>query len=304
MPNKIRDFSAKDWHRLRPLTQTIKTLRYNIIDRLYRRRRAVTGDVAEVAHAIRDRNVLITVAYADPQLLSWQTRLLRYYIPAAVHVIVDNSPSDEIAAENSRVAGAGSTFYLRAPPNPWSATVPSRSHGLALNWAWDNVVRPGMPHAFGFIDHDLFPTAATDPFASLATQDVYGVVRRSGARWFLWAGFCMFRFAAVKDKPLDFGQDWFVGLDTGGGNWKPLYSLLDLANLREEPSRFVPFKPDIATVDGPLQWCGAWLHEVGLMGDRRLRMEKRAAVGRLLAPHLKQAAEADVGDLAQPALFS
>ncbi len=31
----------------------------------------------------------------------------------------------------------------------------------------------------------------------------------------LWAGYCFFDFAKVARLPLDFGLDWFAGLDTG-----------------------------------------------------------------------------------------
>jgi hypothetical protein len=243
--------------------------------------------------------VLVSIAFGDPQLVDWQVRLLRHYVPNAFHLIVDNSVADESAREIGRAAGHAGAAYLRTPPNPWSGDAESRSHGIALNWTWHNVIRPGQPEAFGFIDHDIFPTATVDPFAPLAAQDFYGVVREAGARWFLWAGFCMFRFAAVKDKALDFGQDWFIGLDTGGGNWRPLYSLVDRRSLREHPTDLVPFKPGIAIADGPLQWCGTWLHEVGLMGDRGLVAEKRATLNAMLAPHLEAAGAAPDVTVAQ-----
>jgi len=289
MPKSLREFTAHDWRRLRPLTQAVKSQRYALLDRIYRRRPAASGDTAAVARSIRDRNVLVTIAFSDPTLISWQTRLVRHYIPAVLHVIVDNSSDDAAAEQIRRAADDEGVAYLRAPPNPWRGRSASRSHGTALNWTWHNVIRPGAPSAFGFIDHDIVPTAADDPFAPLAIQDIYGVVRYVGSRWFLWAGFCMFRFAAVKDKPLDFGQDWFLGLDTGGGNWKPLYSHLDLRDVQQRTTEFFPFKPGIATADGPLQWCESWLHEVGLMGDSRFSAEKRAAFARLLAPHLEAA---------------
>lgn len=289
MPKTLGEFSAADWRRLRPLTQGVKTLRYRLVDRRYRRSGAVAGNCAATARAIRGRKALVTIAFSDPQLLAWQTRLLRRYVPHAVHVIVDNSPGNAVAGQNARIAAAADVAYLRAPPNPWPVDAASRSHGLVLNWTWDNVIRPGEPEAFGFIDHDIFPTAADDPFAPLAAQDVYGVIRTEGKRWFLWAGFCMYRFAAVRDRPLDFGQDWFMGLDTGGGNWTALYCRLDRTKLCEPPTRFVAFRPGIAVAEGPLQWSGTWLHEVGRMGDPRLHAEKRAVVAELLAPHLEAA---------------
>ena len=279
-----------DWRRLRPLTETFKTARYRVIDRGYRRRPPAVGDLAAVAQSVRGRKLLVTVAFGDATLVSWQTRLLRHYLPGIRHVIVDNSTTDKTAREIQRTAAEGDAAYLRAPPNPWSGRAASRSHGIALNWTWQNLIKRGEPEAFGFLDHDVFPTSADDPFTLLAFQDIYGVVRQAGARWFLWAGFCMFRFAAVRDKALDFGQDWFIGLDTGGGNWRPLYSQIDRTTLREQPTHLAPFKPGIAIADAPLQWCGTWLHEVGLMGDQRFVTEKRATVAAILAPHLRTAA--------------
>jgi hypothetical protein len=287
MPKSLREYSADDWRHLRPVTQAVKSLRYRAIDRAYRCRPARVGDTAAVAHSIRGRSVLVTIAFSDPAVIRWQSRLVRHCVPGARHVVVDNSPADDAAEEIGRIAGADN--YLRAPDNPWLGDAASRSHGIALNWAWDNLIRPGEPEAFGFLDHDIFPTAFDDPFAPLATQDVYGVVRTVGPRWFLWAGFCMFRFAAVKNAPLDFGQDWFAGLDTGGGNWDVLYRRIHVATLRQPATHLVPFKPGIAVTDGPLQWCGTWLHEIGLMGASQLFAEKRRVLAAMLAPHLDAA---------------
>jgi hypothetical protein len=286
MPKSLDEFSAVDWRHLRPLTQTAKSLRYFLVDRAYRVRRPDPQEIEAAAAALRGRNVLVTIAFNDPQLVAWQISLLRRYVPQALHVVVDNSPSRTIAGNNRQIADEARIRYVRAPANPWSAIAASRSHGIVLNWCWHNMIRPGEPAAFGFLDHDIFPTAGDDPFAALATQDVYGVVRTAGSRWFLWAGFCMFRFAAVRDKPLDFGQDWFIGLDTGGGNWKTLYRHIDRAKLVEPPTSFVPFKPGIGVAEGPLQWCGTWLHEVGQTGDPRFAAERRATVAALLSPHL------------------
>lgn len=289
MPRAMSDYSWLEWLRLRPLVQSLKTARYRAVDAGYRRKPPAAGDLAAVGRAIGGRNALVTIAFADVNAARWQIALIRHYVPDVVHVIVDNSPDDATAERIRHVARAEGAHYLQLPRNPWSGKAPSRSHGLALNWTWHNLIRPAVPAAFGFIDDDLFPTGRDDPFAPLARQDCYGQVRRIGSRWFLWAGFCMFRFDKVADLPLDFGQDWFLGLDTGGGNWEPLYSRLDLATLEEAETRFVPFRPGLAVEDGPLQWVGPWLHEVGLMGRPELAEEKRNTVESLIAPHLAAA---------------
>ncbi len=67
----------------------------------------------------------------------------------------------------------------------------------------------------------------------------------------------MFKFDKVRHKPLDFGPDWFVTLDTGGGNWYVLYRHVDRATLREPRSWDVPFRPGLDIKDGPIQWLGA-----------------------------------------------
>ena len=274
------DYTFADWRRLRPITHLLKTLRYRMVDHFYMRRPPRTGDVAALRRAICGRQLLVTIAFADPEAIEWQARLLRRNVPHALYMIVDNSPEDGPAAAIAAFAERENILYLRLPENPWKPA--SRSHGIALNWVWRNIIRPGEPELFGFLDDDLFPTAPDDPFRALSTQDFYGVVRDTGSRWFLWAGFCFYRFDQVKHRPLDFGQDWFNGLDTGGGNWRVLYRCFERAALQEAETVFVPFKPGVEVSDGPLQWCGSWLHEVGLMGKEELAGEKRQVVAGML----------------------
>ncbi len=287
MPMSIAEFTLADWKRLRPVTQTLKTWRYQAIDRLYRARAARAGDAAAVVRAIAGCDVLVTIAFNDAQAIGWQAALVRHYVPRAKHIVVDNSSDDGAAVAIAAVAAHHGLAYLRLPKNPWRGF--SRSHGIALNWVWHNVLRPGAPRAFGFLDDDLFPTAPDDPFAPLASQDFFGLVRPMPPRWFLWAGYCTFRYDAVKDKPLDFGQDWFVGLDTGGANWDVLYRHVDRGALREAPTSFVPYKPGVVLAEAPMQWCGSWLHEIGTAGNLALAADKRRAVADILAPHLAAA---------------
>ncbi len=287
MPKPLFEYSLEDWLRLRPLTHCVKTIRYRLINRWYLARPARAGDVASVARGLRGRKVLATVAFNDPEAIAWQWQLVRRYVPNALYLIADNSASESKATAIAEIARAHAIAYVRLPANPWRW--PSRSHGLALNWVWQNVIRLGEPEAFGFIDDDIFPTEPNDPFAPLATQDFFGLARTAGPRWFLWAGFCVFRFDRVKHAPLDFGQDWFAGLDTGGGNWQVLYRHADPARMRWLDTTFVPYREGVDTVDGALQWCGTWLHEIGSTGNRALDADKRRVVAAILAPHLAAA---------------
>jgi hypothetical protein len=290
VPKALSEYTLADWKRLRPLAHRLKTARYWLVDRRYRAHPATAGDAAAVAKAIAGRKALFSVAYQDPQAIDWQAALVRHFVPGALYIVVDNSPQDADANTIAAICARHEVTYLRAPPNPWAKS--SRSHGIVLNWIWHNIVRPGAPQAFGLIDHDLFPTTRSDPFAALSKQDVYGYVRHTeppSGRWFLWAGYTLMKFSAVRDLDLDFGQDWFIGLDTGGGNWGPLYSRLDLDTLAKADSRFLPYRDDIELRAGPLQWCDGWLHEVGQMGEPEVMKDKRRVVAELLAPHLEKA---------------
>jgi hypothetical protein len=299
MPPRLSDYELNDWLHARPLTHALKTRRYRATDRAYSQTPARIAPPDGLVASLRDRRVLVTIAFNDPQTIEWQVRLVRLYVEDVVHIIADNSRDDAKAALIRDVAAREGVAYLRLPANPWNE--PSRSHGLALNWVWRNLIRPGAPEAFGLIDHDLYPLAPTDPFAALREQDWFGVVRPDGPppgvapvdyvpqRWFLWAGFSMFKFAAVKDKPIDFSQDWFLRLDTGGANWEVLYRHADRAQLREQETLFAPYREGLTMEEAPIQWCGDWLHEVGVMGRAEFTDDKRRVIGELLRPHLARA---------------
>jgi hypothetical protein len=283
----LAEYDLKDWLRLRPVLHRLKQARYDRITARYIRLPARTGDTAALARTLAGRKVMVTVAYQDPTAIDWQIRLIRRFVPGPNHVIADNSRDDAAAREIERVAKHEARPYLRLPENPWSGPSTSRSHGLSLNWLWHNLILPGAPEAFGFLDDDLFPTAPDDPFAPLALQEFYGAVRTAGTRWYLWAGFCFYRFAVVRDLPLDFGQDWFAGLDTGGANWWPLYRHVERAGLRQ-PS-YLSEPPGVAIEAADMHHVGTWLHEFGTPpGTGRAKRERVAAILKPLlanAPH-------------------
>jgi hypothetical protein len=277
MDINLRAYSADDWLRFQPAIHALKTIRYWSVDRLYRRRPARTVLMRDEAQSFSGTQMLVAIAFEDAELIDWQARLIRKNVQSTRYIVVDNSNSETGAAAIQNVCERQGCCYVRTPKNPWFNS-PSRSHGLALNWAWENVVKPCRPKAFGFIDADLLPLESTDPFALLDRQDFYGVVRNVDARWFLWAGFCMFKFSAVEQVPLDFGQAWFLGLDTGGANWNVLYRHYDLSTLEHMPTFFFPYKNGLAVSEGTFQKCGPWIHEVGQMGRPELARDKRAAL--------------------------
>jgi hypothetical protein len=292
----LNEYRWHDWKRLRPVTHWWKTLRYNAERKAYVQRPARVGDSA-LTNRIRGRRVLVTIAFEDPEAIDIQAQLVDRFISNVIYVIADMSMDDDAAEQTATVAACHNVPYVRLPANPMRPDQASRTHGLALDWVWRNIVRPGEPDRFGFIDHDVFPTGPDDPFAMLDRQPVYGWIREVGPRWFLPAGFSMFRFDAVKELPLDFSQDWFNGLDTCGANWNVLFRKLDRSKLAFAPTHFEPYKPGADPIKAPFQWCGVWLHEVGSTrreGLAKLAADKRRVVKELLASRISASVAQDL----------
>jgi len=264
LPRPWPEYSAREWARLRPLVERYKHARYQALAAMHARRPAAKGDVTALRSRIAGQCVLIAVAFNDPGFAERQIALVKLNIPDCLHLIADNSTDAVAAARIEVAASAAGCAYVKLRPGPWRKPEDGgRSHALAMNWVWRNLLRPARPLAFGFIDHDLFPLRAADPFAPLADHAVAGQVRdRSGGRnrWYLWAGFCFFRFDAVERRALDFSLDWAAGLDTGGANWFALYRYLTQGDVFDAGMVVEPIAHDIGDHALRLEWIGDWLH--------------------------------------------
>lgn len=287
MPKFLHEYSWPDLLRLQPLVHAYKSARYALIDRRYLRN-TLPDDVTEPIRAvIGGKDLLVTVAFNDPDLIDWHLCLCNKFLPPHVHLIADNSNDAKASDAIRKVSKAHRAHYVKLPDNPWTRKGNgSRSHGAAMNLVWQQLIRPAAPRAFGFLDHDLFPTAPDDPFALLEKHDWHGDFRFGRDRWFLWAGYCFFRFDKVRDVLLDFSLDWFAGLDTGGANWEILYKHADSSKLPNRSIREIAALDGIGTSKACFEWRGTWLHETGFGDDRSMRAEKRLALRALLKPLL------------------
>ena len=275
MPKHLSQYSVDDWLRLRPILHTLKSRRYERVNRRYIRQESPSPDVDRVRALIRNNRALVTVAFNDPALIERQVLAIREFIPGPLHVIADNSDDDAGAKKIEAVCTRLAVPYVRLPPSPWGPRSHGRSLGSAHNWIWHRLIRIGRPEAFGFVDHDLIPVASDDPFALLENGDLHGDKRWIDDRWFLWAGYCFFRTAFLEGKRVDFGQDWFLGLDTGGGNWSSIYMHLSPSMLPERPIERVAIVPGVSASDCYIERRGAWLHEVGSDNRPDLKTVKR-----------------------------
>jgi hypothetical protein len=283
------EYGVADWLRMRPVTHAIKAIRYARIDRHHLLQLPERIDaITEVVTCLKNTSqVLITIAFNDPELIELQIKAVKRFIPGTVHLIVDNSSDKESSKQIDQICREKGTVCIRIDENPWNRRNFSRSHGYAMNWTWRHVIQPIQPDQFGFIDHDLIPTKPTDPFVDLQGLPFYGDKRWSGDRWYLWAGFCLFRLSSVSTSRLDFGVDWFIGLDTGGGNWSKLYRNFDSRKLRDRHIVRSPVEPDMTVQQAYFEWRDDWIHEVGLHGDASFKSHKRKIIRQIVDQSLR-----------------
>lgn len=219
----LRAFELKEWLCLAPLAAVYKQVRNDIWQATYMR--CSSPDLSTVlSHARRDgagRALLVVIAFEQPWVLGWLLRQASVHLKDAFIVVCDNSRTPAARAAIQQVCKDQGTPYLALPVNATRHV--NRSHGMAVSWAYRHVVRALAPKVFGFIDHDLIPIADIHIENDLGEQPFYGIRLHSEWAYQLWAGFCLYNYAAVAVRPLNFLYDFSLGLDTGGRNWYPLY---------------------------------------------------------------------------------
>ena len=217
-----------------PVVRGIKNLRNEIVDGIFRRRKAAVSSLIDQLNGLGTKPVCFCIAYNTPWCIEVMIASWRRFVTGAQLVIIDNSSRADARAEIAALCSLSGVPYLALPKNPeWSLL---RSHALAMNWIYYNIAVPLAPHIFGFLDHDCFPMRPFDLTEQFSANQFYGLKKTSPThpeRWSLWAGFCFFRYDSVRGLPLDFKHRVEHQLDTGGGNWKPLYGNSLPSDLRE-----------------------------------------------------------------------
>ncbi|MEJ0066493.1 MAG: hypothetical protein WDM85_14695 [Caulobacteraceae bacterium] len=207
--------------------------------------------------------MLAAIAFNDPGFVERQIALVKRHVADCVHLIADNS-TDEAALAPDR----------RDRRRRWLRLSEIATRPLDEAGARGPLARPGddlglaqpaaaaRPASFGFLDHDIFSDAPDRSIRATRGPSGRGQVRdRSSGhgRWYLWAGFCFFRFDAVQRHALNFSVDWNAGLDTGGANWFSLYRHLQPSEVDDLGVRYEPIGGD-APAELRLEWIGDWLH--------------------------------------------
>jgi hypothetical protein len=285
----IATYSAADWLTFKPLVHRLKYARNQAVSRAFISFGAASRERFLAEHAgLAGKTIAATIAFNMPWAVELFLRAARLNLIDTAIIVLDNSSRREARAEIGALCRANGVAYLSLPRNPeWS---PNRSHGIALNWAYRNLIRPLDPPVFAFLDHDLFALQPFEFAAALVGQPVYGIKRRSkivpGA-WSLWAGFCVFDHAALKPRLLDFNYESPMMLDTGGYNWMRLYRDLDATGMRFAKGAGIKFRePDThATYDAAM--FDGFVHVGGASYSAKGREPGRIAFFRRLVAHVE-----------------
>lgn len=187
---------------------------------------------------------VITVAYNQVLLIEKQIELVKLHVKDMnyLHVVVDNSPNKNVRKQIKEICEKEKVGYVSIPffidklicHKLFRYGV---SHGAALNWIYYNFLKQQKPIIFVFLDHDVFPMEDYSIINTLGDRDFYGVERIRGNGWYLWPGWCIYRFDAIDNCHPNFlpyiMKETF--LDAGGGNYPRIYSRYDLKTIEFPP---------------------------------------------------------------------
>lgn len=204
---------------------------------------------------------IFTIAYNNAVLLEHQERLIRKNITDDyVFIVADNSPDPQKRKQIAEACCTKHIGYIGLPSNPYTSS--SNSHGACLNWLWKNYLPVYQPEIIGFIDHDIYPVKPVSIAAYLKDQPVYGHLQGQAPHWYLWAGLCFFKYAALPSTQLNF-LPAIVGskqMDTGGANWEPLYSHIDIKSLTFPSHEYMSLREGTVVQSDKMEQIGEWLH--------------------------------------------
>lgn len=220
---------------------------------------------------------VITVAYNHVKLIEKQIELVKRYVTDKnyLHVIVDNSPNRKVRREIKELCEREQLVYVPIPMFI-DKLICHRifgngiSHGAALNWMFYHFLEQHKPVWFALIDHDVFPMEDYSFIDKLGERDFYGVERVMKDGWYLWPGWCIFKYDAFSNCKPNFLPYYLKEsyLDSGGGNYPRFYGRYDLKDIEFAPvvtrrirhSKGLTAYEDIYHGDCVQLIDGKWLH--------------------------------------------
>lgn len=212
-----------------------------------------------------NRVLIMTVAFNNLETIKVQAKYLAQNISDKYQYIVgDNSTKQDIAKrieDFCRVSGIG---YVRILSNPYNGVDASKSHGIAVNWMYEHLVKQSNARYFGIIDHDIFPIVSTSIIHSIGKIGFYGHIQTRENRWYLWPGFSFFDRKKLGNISYNFLP--VSGLDTGGGNWELIYQYADRNRLNKPKHYYIKYRDGDVIQNTSMERIGDWLHLMNASG--------------------------------------
>lgn len=177
--------------------------------------------------------LLVTVAFNTPILIQYQIEYIKKYLQDEDYqlIVADNSTKDKYRKEIQKICEDNSIEYIPIPMyinrlHTSRGFFHGASHGAALNWLFYHVLTVRRPKYFSFIDHDIIPFAPTSLLQHIEKgMDFYGDYRKRGKGWYVWPGYCIFRYEMMEHYQPNFLPMRYEGVyfDSGGSNYKNIY---------------------------------------------------------------------------------
>lgn len=205
---------------------------------------------------------IITVTFNNELLLQPQINLIKKnIIDSCEFIVADNSSNINKRKLISEICKKNNVTYIPLPNNPYK--IGSNSHAICLNWMFKNYIQIKNPLYFGFIDHDIFPIMPHSIISYLDKQPIYGHWQGNKNYWYLWAGFCFFKYEKIKNKKINFSTTIINNnqVDTGGANYNSIYKDLDINKLNFPDSKYINLRENGESLQSnTIQLIGNWLH--------------------------------------------
>jgi hypothetical protein len=208
---------------------------------------------------------LLTIAFNNLETIQTQYKYLSKNISEEFcYIVVDNSTKNEISLLIQNFCKQNKIIYIRLLGNPYNGIDPSRSHGIALNWSYFNVIMESPATYFGTLDHDIYPMRRTSIISHLHELSAWGHYQERDAGWYLWPGFSFFNKQLLHNHKLDFLP--CPGLDTGGSNWQTVYKYLDKNGIKWPKHKYIRYRPGSVVQNCSVELIGDWIHLINASG--------------------------------------
>ena len=270
----LNNYSSLEWLKGHPVRDGFKQVRNDLLLNHYIK--SGTG-IHSIQHKKpnADSPIIISIAFNKPAIIQLLIEKFRINVSQAILLVADNSSDFKKRSAIEQICRKQNIAYLSLPPNKTRHA--NRSHGMAMQWCYERIIKTLQPEIFGFIDHDLIPLSHFDIRQKVGTklQAFYGAkwISQKTSAWQLWAGYCFFHYPSTASRyKLNFLYDFSIGLDTGGRNYQALYKHFDITTYTLAADQFLTGKVDgierqFHRIDQTWLHLGGAAHRTGFAKD-------------------------------------